>query len=81
MKKHLKSDGQQFHQYKKNKQLPLTWTQKKTTAYGVRNPGPGFKTCLNNATGKTGYWNPNPSHSDNSISMDSTDINKQYKKT
>jgi hypothetical protein len=36
MKKGLNSDGQQFHQYQQNEQLPFIcnhWTQEKTTTY------------------------------------------------
>jgi hypothetical protein len=42
-KESLNSDGQQFHQYHQKEQHPLAltlWTQKSTTTYDVRNPGP-----------------------------------------
>jgi len=43
LKKSLNSDGQQFHQYQQNKQLPLTQTiEHKTDHMWLRNPGSGL---------------------------------------
>ena len=39
------------------------WTQKKTTIYADKNPGPGIKIWQGL------YWNPNPPHVHNLISM------------
>ena len=44
-KESLKGDGQQFHQYQQNEQLPLTLTyrtQLKTMTYDAGNPSPGL---------------------------------------
>jgi hypothetical protein len=38
-------DGQQFHQYQQNQQLPLSpQITRKAMKYGIRNPDPGFMT-------------------------------------
>jgi hypothetical protein len=38
LKENLSSDGQQFHQYQENEQLPLSI---KTMTHGIGNPDPG----------------------------------------